>query len=144
MDRSTLLAKLIGPPFLAVGLGLLLNQKTYWDMIDEVIRHPSPIGNLLIYLSGLLSMVAGLAMVNVHPSWTRDWRVVITILGWLCVIGGVLRIVFPSFVGSIGASMLTSTSNSWIIGEGVVFLALGAWLSFMGYGGKSAGSKRKR
>jgi hypothetical protein len=25
-------------------------------MIDEVIRHPSPIGNLLIYLSGLLSM----------------------------------------------------------------------------------------
>jgi hypothetical protein len=57
MHRSALLAKLIGPLFLAVGLGLLLNQRTYWDMIDEVIRHPTPIGNMLIYLSGLLSMV---------------------------------------------------------------------------------------
>jgi hypothetical protein len=43
MHRSVLLAKLIGPPFLAIGLGLLLNQNTYWGMIDEVIRHPSPI-----------------------------------------------------------------------------------------------------
>ena len=68
MDRSVLLAKIIGPPFLAVGLGLLFNQKIYWEMIDEVIRHPTPIGNMLIYLSGLLSMLAGLALVNSHPS----------------------------------------------------------------------------
>jgi hypothetical protein len=72
MDRSVLLAKLIGPLFLAAGLGVLLNQGTYWGVIDEVIRHPSPIGNLLIYLSGLLSMLGGLAVVNAHPSWTRD------------------------------------------------------------------------
>ncbi len=37
MDRSVQLAKLIGPAFLAAGLGLLLNQKTYWDMTDEVL-----------------------------------------------------------------------------------------------------------
>jgi len=87
MDRSVLLAKIIGPPFLAVGLGLLLNQKMYWEMIDEVIRRPTPIGNMLIYLSGLLSMLAGLAVVNTHPAWTRDWRVLLTIIGWLLLVG---------------------------------------------------------
>jgi hypothetical protein len=71
MQRSTLLAKLIGPLFLAIALGMLLNQNTYWGMIDEVIRHPSPMGNMLIYLSGLLSMLGGLAVVNAHPFWTR-------------------------------------------------------------------------
>jgi uncharacterized membrane protein len=94
-QRSTLLAKLIGPPFLAAGSGLLLNQKTYWSMIDEVIRHPSPIGNLLIYLSGLLSMLGGLAVIIAHPSWSRDWRVVITIIAWLLLVGGIVRIGQP-------------------------------------------------
>jgi len=131
MDRSTLLAKLIGPPFLAVGLGLLLNQKTYWDMIDEVIRHPSPIGNLLIYLSGLLSMVAGLAMVNVHPSWTRDWRVVITILGWLFVLGGIVRIVLPDIILKLGSTLYGSPATLLIVA--IISLSLGGFLSFKGY-----------
>ncbi len=105
MQRSILLAKLIGPPFLAIALGLFLNRNTYWGMIDEVIRHPSPIGNMLIYLSGLLSLLGGLAIVNAHPSWTRDWRVIITIIGWLMLIGGIVRIVLPNIGLKIGSAL---------------------------------------
>ena len=139
MQRSIFLAKLIGPLLAAIGIALIFNAESFRVMASEFIKSYSQ-----IYIAGLLALTAGLAIVNTHNEWTGDWRVVITILGWLCVIGGVVRIVFPSVIGSVGASMLTSTSNSWIIGEGVVFLALGAWLSFMGYGAKSSGSKRKR
>jgi hypothetical protein len=131
MDRSALLAKLIGPLFLAVGLGVLLNQKTYWDMIDEVIRHPSPIGNMLIYLSGLLSMLGGLAVVNAHPSWTRDWRMVITIIGWLVLIGGVVRIVLPDIMLKLGSTLYGSPTTLLIVS--IISLALGGFLSFKGY-----------
>ena len=48
MERSLFLAKLIDSLFLAINLGLLLNQNTYWGMINEVIRHPTPIGSMLI------------------------------------------------------------------------------------------------
>ena len=130
MDRSTLLAKLIGPPFVAIGLGLLLNQRTYWDMIDDVIRHPSPIGNILIYLSGLLSMLAGLALVNAHPSWTRDWRVVITILGWLLLVGGIVRIVLPDIILKLGSTLYGSPT---LLLVAIISLALGGFLSFKGY-----------
>ena len=34
---------------------------------------------------------AGLAIVLVHNVWTFDWRVIITILGWLAVLGGIFR-----------------------------------------------------
>src|SRR5271157_4832725 len=108
MQRSVFLAKLIGPPFLAIALGLLFNQNTYWGMIDEVIRRPSPIGNMLIYLSGLLSMLAGLAMVNAHP---RDWRVIITIIGWLMLIGGIVRIVLPDIVLKVGSTLYASPTT---------------------------------
>jgi len=131
MDRSTLLAKLIGPPFVAIGLGLLLNQRTYWDMIDDVIRHPSPIGNMLIYLSGLLSMLAGLALVNAHPSWTRDWRVVITILGWLLLVGGIVRIVLPDIILKLGSTLYGSPTTPLLVA--IISLALGGFLSFKGY-----------
>ena len=130
MDRSALLAKLIGPLFLAVGLGVLLNQKTYWDMID-VIRHPSPIGNMLIYLSGLLSMLGGLAVVNAHPSWTRDWRVVITIIGWLMLVGGIVRIVLPDITLKVGSTLYGSPTTLPIVA--VISLLIGCFLSFKGY-----------
>ncbi len=131
MDRSVQLAKLIGPPFLAVGLGLLLNQKTYWDMTDEVLRHPSAVSNTLIYLSGVLAMIVGLAVVNAHPTWTRDWRVVITVVGWLFLVVGILRVVLPDIVLTLG-STLYGSPTSLVIGA-VISLVLGGFLSFKGY-----------
>ncbi len=139
MQRSIFLAKLIGPLLAAIGLGLIVDSDTFRLMAGEFLKSYA-----LIYIAGLLALTAGLAIVNTHNEWTGDWRVVITILGWLCVIGGIVRIVFPRAVETLGASMIATTSNSWIIGEGVVFLALGAWLSFMGYAPGKAGAKRKR
>ena len=49
---------------------------------------------MLIYFSGLLALVSGLAILNVHRSWT-GWPVIVTIIGWLMVIGGAIRLVLP-------------------------------------------------
>ena len=139
MQRSIFLAKLIGPFLAVIGVALIFNADTFRTMAGEFLKSYS-----LIYLAGLLALIAGLAIVNTHNEWTGGWRVVITVLGWLAVIGGIVRIVFPRTVETLGASMIATSSNAWIIGEGVVFLALGAWLSFMGYAPGKAGAKRKR
>ena len=73
MDRSSFLARLIGPTFVAIALGMLINLSIYEKMIAEVLRH----------LSGLLSLLAGLAIINLHNNWHMDWRVIITMLGWV-------------------------------------------------------------
>ena len=57
-------------------------------MAEEFLR-----SRALIYLSGLLTMTAGLAIVLAHNVWARDWPVLITVLGWLATIGGAVRIV---------------------------------------------------
>jgi hypothetical protein len=139
MQRSLFLAKLIGPLLAVLGLTLVFNADIIRIIADEFLKSYA-----LIYLAGVIAFVAGLAIVNAHNEWTADWRVAITILGWLCVIGGILRVAFPRVVEMIGTSLLAITSNSWIIGEGIIFLALGAWLSFEGYGLKPARPKRKR
>ena len=70
MQTSVFLAKLIGPVFLAVGIGLITNAATYRKMADEFLASTA-----LIYLSGLLTMTAGMAIVLTHNVWAADWRV---------------------------------------------------------------------
>jgi hypothetical protein len=86
MDRSSFLARLIGPTFVAIALGMLINLSIYERMIAEALRP-----GILLYLSGLLSLLAGLAIINLHNKWHMDWRVIITMLGWLMTIGGIIR-----------------------------------------------------
>jgi ABC-type tungstate transport system substrate-binding protein len=139
MQRSIFLAKLIGP-FLAVcGIALMFNADVFRIIGGEIVKSPA-----LIYIAGILALVTGLAIVNTHNEWTADWRVVITLLGWLCVVAGIIRLVLVSSVGAFGASVLAIVSNGWIVGEGVVILALGAWLSFKGYAPGKVRAKRKR
>ena len=139
MQRSIFLAKLIGP-FLAVcGIALAFNADTFRVIGVEIVKSPA-----MIYIAGLLALVAGLAIVNTHNEWTADWRVAITLLGWLSVFAGIIRVVFPRAVEALGTSIVATVSNGWIVGEGVVILALGAWLSFKGYAPGKTRAKRKR
>ena len=126
METSRFLARLIGPFLIAIGAGLLINGDVYQAMATQFLQNLG-----LIYISGLLTLLAGLAIVNTHNVWSGDWRVIITILGWLGIIGGALRIMFPQWVEQIGTGMLAQ--RSLIVGAWIVVLALGAWLCFVGY-----------
>jgi hypothetical protein len=45
----------------------------------------------VVYLSGTLLFVAGLAIVRAHNLWERSWRVLITLVGWLGLALGAVR-----------------------------------------------------
>jgi hypothetical protein len=126
MQSSIFLAKLIGPLFLVMGAGMLINGAGYRAMAGEFLK-----SRALIYISGLLALLPGLAIVNLHNVWTADWRVIITIFGWLGLIGGVFRLLFPQQVTRVGTAMLAS--QSYLTVAAIVVIALGAVLSFFGY-----------
>src|SRR5712691_7383356 len=102
MQRSIFLAKLIGPLFFFIGVTLLVNHEAFRLMADQLVRNFA-----LIYISGAIALVAGLAVVTLHNVWVRDWRVAVTIIGWLGVIGGIVRIVVPQHAAALGAAELT-------------------------------------
>jgi hypothetical protein len=131
MQTSRFLARLVGPFLVAIGLGLLVNADIYQQMAGQFLQSLA-----LIYVSGLLALVAGLAIVNTHNVWVWDWRAIITILGWLGIIGGTLRIVFPQFVEQVGTAMLAQ--RGYVISAWIVLLVLGLWLMYVGYMEKPA------
>ena len=116
----------MGPIMAMVGIGVFVNGAIFRAIADEFLR-----SRALIYTSGLLLMTAGLAIVLTHNVWAAGWTVIITILGWLATIGGAFRIVMPQGTEKIGRRLIKSPMNLQI--AGVVWLALGAILSFFGY-----------
>jgi len=126
MQTSRYLARLIGPVALAMGACVVLNGATFRLMAGQFLASYA-----LIFLAGLLTLIAGIAIVLAHNVWTRDWRVIITIFGWLAIVGGAVRIVFPELVASLGVAMLAQTGALLFIGLGIVIL--GAVLSYFGY-----------
>ena len=126
MTPAVWTARLVGPVFVAIGIGIVLNRGFYAAAVGEGVRSP-----VLIYLAGIASLVAGLAILNGYWAWSADWRVIVTILGWLMVIGGVLRIVLPRITTSIATTLYSGTITLAVVG--VIVFVVGAYLSFEGY-----------
>lgn len=49
----------------------------------------------LTYLTGFIAVTFGLLIIGYHNLWVADWRVLITIIGWLALIKGLIFIVLP-------------------------------------------------
>ena len=125
MQPAVFIARLIGPAFVAVGLGVLANGPFYTALILEAVHSPT-----LIYFSGLMALVPGLAILNVHRSWS-GWPVIITIIGWLMVIGGVIRLVLPATTATLASDPYSKPFVLLIVA--LVVLVVGAHLCFEGY-----------
>ena len=99
-------------------LGILLNATFYSGLVAR------PEESALIYFAGLLTLVAGLAIINAHNAW-RGWRVIITVIGWLVVIGGLIRLAAAGKVGEIAGGIYSSAPTLLIVA--IVLLVVGGF-----------------
>ena len=126
MGISVLLAKLIGIPFLLIGLGFLFDRAHYNKVAKEVVSSAG-----LYFMSGVIAIVVGLAIVLYHNVWVSSWEVLITLVGWASLIKGVVRLLLPQW----GMGVL----KSWLKNENlmtffaVLILVFGAVLTYYGF-----------
>jgi hypothetical protein len=126
MTPSIFIARILGPVLVIVGLGLLLEGETFRVMAGDFLR-----SSALIYFAGVTTLAIGLAILNLHHLWVRDWRVLITMFGWLFVIGGIMRLLATSWVQRVGLSLIAH--HRWPIASAVFTILLGAFLTLKGY-----------
>jgi hypothetical protein len=126
VQTSVFLARLLGPALLIVGIGILLNQRYYRGMTNEFVA-----SRPLFYLASIIGVIAGLAIVLVHNVWTLNWRVLITLLGWINLIRGALSILLPEQSFAYGGRMMAGKHMPMI--AAVIALLIGLVLSYFGY-----------
>jgi hypothetical protein len=126
MQKSQQIARLIGPVLCTIGIAMLVNPDAYRHIAEQFLATSA-----FIYISGVLLLTAGLAILNAHPLWTADWRSLITLAGWIGTVAGVWRILAPNYVPFVGAAIIAHPH--FFLGAGIVLLALGGFLTFKGY-----------
>lgn len=93
MELSILIARIASVLYLSVALGAILSQDHYRRVFSDFFGNAA-----LTYFAGFTTVILGSLMVNYHNHWVKDWTVLVTILGWLALIKGILIIAFPRFV----------------------------------------------
>ena len=126
LATSILIAKLIGPVLLVAAIATLADTKELQEMAREFLKDRA-----LIYVTGVLAMLGGLAIVNNHNIWIADWPVIITLFGWAMIIGGAVRMALPSVARSIGGAMMENPTMIRV--SGAVWAPIGAFLIYKGY-----------
>jgi hypothetical protein len=127
MQTSIFLARLIGTPLLIIGAAVLLNQAWYRTMIREVIA-----SKISFYVAAALGLIVGLAIVLAHNVWTLNWRVLITLFGWVNLLRGVVTVLFPAQAMEFAGRHIGGSKHVPLI-PGAVAVILGLILCFFGY-----------
>lgn len=121
MTSSKDIAGLIGPTLMALTTTEVANLRIWATGIPAVI-----------YLNGTLLFVAGLSIVRVHNRWSLRWPLVVTLVGWFALLGGLFRMFYPR--APQGDESLPT------FGVMLVLFATGVFLTYKAYGPKHGSS----
>lgn len=120
VDISKRIGGLLGPTIMAiVAAEFPLVQPHLYDAQTPPV----------VYVSGVLFFVSGLAIVRAHNLWTRDWRALITLAGWLFLLLGLFRM-FAA--GAYRSASGNGSSAFFMVLEAILFL-VGLIITFKAY-----------
>jgi hypothetical protein len=124
MPPTRTIAGLIGPLTAAVGLSLVARPAEFAHVTASLQSSLA-----VVYLTGCLLLVAGCAVVRTHNVWALRWPTIVTVLGWVYILAGLARMLFPRAMAS-RTDELAAMSAPLAVG-GALALILGLFLTFM-------------
>ena len=116
MVLSLFLAKVLGWWLVLTTLSFLLNKTQFKKIIEQFARNEA-----LIYTTGIFTTVVGLLIIISHNIWEPNWRGLITLVGWLILFKGSIRMFFPQKIAKISKKTI---DQPWVTFSCVIFLFL--------------------
>lgn len=125
MDISIFLAKVLGLYLLIISFAMLIHADKFRRMIPDM---DTPIFR---FFGGVMALMMGLLIVVSHNVWEMDWRVLITIIGWLALLKGVMRLIFLGFANTL-IEIYSKNKKVYLVTVLILFL-IGLYLSYEGF-----------
>lgn len=127
MLATIFLAKLLGIYMIIVGLIFMIRRKAMMPAMKELIKNRA-----LLYIICILELAAGIAVVLSHNIWTWGYELIITVVGWLLIIEGVVYLILPH--RKVEKILSKFNTPVWYGAGGVAAVILGAYLAARGFG----------
>ena len=124
MYNSIFLAQILGILFFVFGVEMLVNGKFVTAVVEESIQNRG-----LLWVMGFIALLLGAIMVLAEEVWV-GWPIVVTIIGWLTFIKGVLITLFPN---SMAKWYRAWNRPGLMVWGGAVATLLGIFLIYAGF-----------
>ncbi len=125
---STFLSRLIGLYSILVSLSMVTHKRAAVETVT-VLVHNSP----LLFIVGLITLVAGLAMILGHNVWSGGaLPVIVTLIGWLTLIKSLLFL-FLSPEAAVGFFLGGLHYEQLFYLYAAISLVLGVYLTYGGF-----------
>lgn len=126
MDISLFLAKLFGFYLVIIGIAYFTRREFLRSVLDDFYKSPA-----LVAVTAIINLFIGLLIVLSHNVWELNWKVIITVFGYLSLLKGILNLYVTDWGRALAVKFKTSDAFVYI---GVISIALGAYLLYHGYG----------
>ena len=133
IDTRRRFARVLGPFFAIASATLVVRAPDMRELLAEF-------GATAIWpwVSGAFVLMGGIIVVALHPYWHGVAAVIVSLLGWLMVLRGVLLLAFPDTVISIANHTVGAENVSRIVFGGVTLVGL--YLTYIGWIARPKGS----
>jgi uncharacterized membrane protein HdeD (DUF308 family) len=122
MELSILVAKMAALVYLAAGIGALSGALNFKKLADDFTKSSG-----LTFISGFMTLIAGVALVEFHNFWVKDWTVLVTIIGWACLLKGLMLMVYPKYLSTFKS---VYKNNKFL---GLLLVVLGLVFGYFGF-----------
>lgn len=123
MELSILIARIAAALYLATGIAILNGNLNLKKSYKELKKDHS-----LTLMLGAGTLFLGMLIINLHNIWVKDWRVLITIIGWVLLTEGILYIVSPKKLLSLFKKLPTNQ-----LGWGIFTICAGLLFGYLGF-----------
>lgn len=125
-NRTQGFARVLGPYLIIVAAVTLVHASDMPALVTAFGRNP-----VLSWVSGAFVLLSGLTVVALHQRWHGAAAIVVSVLGWMATLKGVLLLAIPQTYAAFGESMVRSAM--WWQALMVVVAALGLFLTYVGW-----------
>ena len=116
--------------YLAVGIGMLINPGFYKKLFTDFCENAA-----VMYLGGIMALVIGfLILAHRGIRCTQDLAMILSLIGWLALIKGILILVQPKMMIAMVKAMM---KDSLLKILPVIIILIGLAFSFLGFCPKS-------
>ena len=128
MTLTTYLAELLGLYIALVGVVTIVKPRAMRDVLMAfVAQHP------LLFLLATLRVLIGLAIVLGHNRWPGVLPIVVTLIGWITLLRGIVMWLVPHETERKMATYFCRSGPYYT--AAIIALVLGLWLAYAGFTG---------
>ncbi|WP_179466857.1 hypothetical protein [Mycolicibacterium vinylchloridicum] len=124
--RTRMFARVLGPFFTLIPVAGLARAAEMPQLLSEFTASA-----VWPWVTGAFILAGGIAIVAFHQIWRGLAAIVISVLGWLLVVRGLVLIAFPDVFASLADRMIGATA-AWTAGF-VVMALIGVYLTYVGW-----------